>query len=94
MGRVAKNKVQAFIPVAKEGFQFNNELFKSSDEISSPIRNVITSSADQPLPYSTLVDTFEAVASVSGRLEKENHLCKLFAAVMVYCPHELEAIVY
>jgi hypothetical protein len=92
---VAKNKVQAdaFIPVAKEGFQFNNELFKSSDEISSSIRNVITPSADQPLPYSTLVDTFEAVANVSGR-QKENHLCKLFAAVMVYCPHELEAIVY
>jgi DNA ligase-1 len=81
-------------PFVKEGFQFNNELFKSSDEISSSIRNIITSSADQPLPYSALVDTFEAVASVSGRLEKENHLCKLFAAVMVYCPHELEAIVY
>lgn len=46
------------------------------------------------VPYAAVVDTFEAISKVSGRLDKENLLARLFGAVAVANPSDLETIVY
>jgi DNA ligase 1 len=48
----------------------------------------------QSIPYLALVNTFEAVSEVSGRLDKENLFCKLFREVIATCPSDLTAVVY
>lgn len=47
-----------------------------------------------PTPYLALVSTFEAVAGVGGRLDKEDLFCKLFRQVIRDRPADLAAIVY
>ena len=48
----------------------------------------------QPVPYLALVTTFDAIASVSGRLEKEDTLAKLFRDIIHRSPNDLEPVVY
>jgi DNA ligase-1 len=78
----------------KDEFQYNSKLFQSFDAVQLQIRNYIPCSPSQPLPYSALVDTFEAVSNSSGRLDKESFFSRLFASIILQCPRELESIVY
>lgn len=48
----------------------------------------------ESIPYSALVETFDNIASVSGRLDKEDIFCKLFKAVIKTTPSDLVPIVY
>ena len=45
------------------------------------------------MPYKAVVDTFDAVGAISGRLKKESLLAD-FKAVLLTTPSELEAVVY
>lgn len=46
------------------------------------------------VPYLALVRTFDEVSQVSGRIDKENLFEKLFRAVMVTSPGDLDVLVY
>lgn len=48
----------------------------------------------ESVPYAKVVEVFEEIAAVSGRLEKENLMSKLFTAVLTTTPADLEAVVY
>jgi DNA ligase-1 len=49
---------------------------------------------DEALPYSVVVNIFEEISKVSGRIDKENLFSKLFSAILATNPQELESIVY
>ena len=66
----------------------------SAVTVSADISNIITWKAGESVPYLALVNTFEAISKVSGRLEKESLFCKLFQAVISTTPLELDAIVH
>ena len=46
------------------------------------------------MPYAALVDTFEAVSAIGGRLDKESLFRTLFAAVIKSKPTELDYVVH
>eukprot|EP01033_Poteriospumella_lacustris_P011400 gene11400-8114_t len=54
----------------------------------------VTWSEGESVPYAKVVEVFEEIAAVSGRLEKENLMSKLFTAVLTTTPADLEAVVY
>jgi hypothetical protein len=56
--------------------------------------DLITWKAGESIPYLALVDTFESVSKVGGRLDKESLFCRLFRAVISTTPLELDAIVH
>lgn len=70
--------------------------FTSLDDmnISKSLRDFISWQPGESIPYAVVVNTFEDVSRLSGRLDKENLLAKLFASVICTSPSELEAIVY
>jgi hypothetical protein len=47
---------------------------------------MITWKKGESVPYLALVDTFEAISKVSGRLDKEALFCRLFRAVIASTP--------
>ena len=57
-------------------------------------KKFITWKSGDRVPYKAVVDTFDAVGAVSGRLEKESLLARLFQAVLLTTPSELETVVY
>jgi len=65
-----------------------------SSDIPKELESIITWKAGEKVPYSAVVECFERVAAVSGRLDKENTLAKLFRAVILTTPAELEEVVY
>lgn len=62
--------------------------------IPKELRSIITWKANESVPYQALVDTFESISKVPGRLDKEELFTKLFRAVILTTPNDLEAIVY
>lgn len=56
--------------------------------------DIITWKAGESIPYLALVDTFESISKVGGRLDKESLFCRLFRAVISTTPLELDAIVH
>ena len=62
--------------------------------ISPSMKKIITWKRGSKVPYKAVVDTFDAVGAISGRLEKESLLSRLFQAVLLTSPSELEAVVY
>ncbi|CAM9385992.1 unnamed protein product, partial [Ectocarpus fasciculatus] len=46
------------------------------------------------VPYKAVADAFERIGATSGRLEKESILCRLFRAVILTTPQDLDSIVY
>jgi DNA ligase-1 len=65
-----------------------------SDGLPSDVQKIITWKAGEPVPYMVLVEIFEEISRVSGRLEKENLFAKLFRAVIATTPADLDVIVY
>ena len=65
-----------------------------SADIPKELASIITWKAGEKVPYAAVVDCFERVGAVSGRLEKENLIARLFRAVILTSPAELEDIVY
>lgn len=62
--------------------------------IPKELESIITWKHGESVPFLALVDTFEAVSNVSGRLEKEGLFSRFFRAVILTKPEDLEAIVY
>ena len=56
--------------------------------------DIITWKVGESIPYLALVNTFEAISKISGRLEKESFFCRLFRAIISTTPLELDAIVH
>ena len=46
------------------------------------------------MPYLTLVEVFEKISGLSGRLDKEKAFCNLFRAVILTTPTDVETILY
>ena len=65
-----------------------------SVDIPKELESLITWKAGEKVPYAAVVDCFERVSSVSGRLDKENMLARLFRAIILTSPSELEDVVY
>lgn len=78
----------------KSALSLNRDLYRSLSEVSNEIRKLVTWKSDESIPYSVIVNTFEDISKVSGRIEKENYLSRLFSAVILSAPHELEALIY
>jgi DNA ligase N terminus len=62
--------------------------------VSTDFSDIITWKAGESIPYLALVNTFEAISKISGRLEKESFFCRLFRAIISTTPSELDAIVH
>ena len=62
--------------------------------VSTDFSDIITWKAGESIPYLALVNTFEAISKISGRLEKETFFCRLFRAIISTTPSELDAIVH
>jgi len=58
------------------------------------IEDIVTWKFNENIPYTVVVDTFDAISRVSGRLDKEALFTKLFRAVILTNPNELDAVVY
>lgn len=65
-----------------------------STSIAPEVASIITWNAGEPVPYLAIVNTFDEISSKSGRIEKENSFCKLFRAVLLSTPADLETVVY
>ena len=66
----------------------------STKENLSSMNKEVAWETGQSVPYLALVSTFDAISSVSGRLEKEDTLARLFRDVLTRSPNDLEPIVY
>lgn len=62
--------------------------------LPSSVADIITWNAGESVPYMAVVETFERIAAVSGRLEKESLMSRLFRAVILTTPSDLEVILY
>ena len=97
--KTTDSKLAASSTAGKE----NNERFISSS-ITSPVftstalpadvEKIITWKAGEPVPYLAMVETFEEISQVGGRIEKENIFARLFRAVIATTPEDLDVIVY
>ena len=67
---------------------------KSSSNSGTDFDDILSWKAGESIPYLALIDTFEAISKISGRLEKESLFCKLFRAIIATTPSELDAIVH
>jgi DNA ligase-1 len=68
------------------------EMVESMSE-SETIGNV-TWKSNESVPYAALVEIFETVANLAGRLDKEDTFCRLFKAVIKTTPTDLDPVVY
>ena len=55
-------------------------------KLPQDVEDLITWKAGESVPYLALVNTFEAISKVGGRLDKEAQFCRLFRAVMATTP--------
>ena len=67
---------------------------KSSATSGADFDDILSWKAGESIPFLALIDTFEAISKISGRLEKESMFCKLFRAIIATTPSELDAIVH
>lgn len=63
-------------------------------KIPKDVASVITWEIGASVPYSAVADTFEQLSGTSSRLEKEALLARLYRAVILTTPQDLEHIVY
>lgn len=72
----------------------NSTVELNEGEIPADLQSFITWKKGEPIPYLAVVNTFEEISKVSGRIDKENLLSRLFSAILVTNPQELDAAVY
>lgn len=72
----------------------DEEKGKSSTISGADFDDILSWKAGESIPYLALIDTFESISKISGRLEKESLFCKLFRAIIATTPSELDAIVH
>lgn len=65
-----------------------------ADTLPADIQRIITWKVGEPVPYLAIVETFEEISKVSGRLDKENLFARLFRAVIATTPADLDVVVY
>jgi len=90
----SKPKVEVKNAAAKRDISSGTIQDSMSATVPKELESIITWKAGEKVPYAAVVDCFERVAGVSGRLDKENMLARLFRAVILTSPAELEDIVY
>ena len=81
-------------PTAIEAKDQTTPTISAELEIPGDIRALIEWESGKSIPYKAVADTFEKIGATSGRLEKESLLCKLFRAVILTTPDDLDVIVY
>ena len=87
--------VEAKMAAAIQEGEDNSKITSTdSADIPKDVADIITWEAGEKVPYQAVCNCFEAVASVSGRLDKEAAFARLFRAVILTSPKELETIVY
>ena len=62
--------------------------------LPTDVQKIITWKNGEPVPYLAIVETFDEISRVSGRIEKENAFARLFRAVIATTPADLDVIVY
>lgn len=62
--------------------------------IPKDVADFITWKKGESIPYSVLVDTFENIFKVSGRLDKERLFCKLFQSAILTTPSDLSSLIF
>lgn len=65
-----------------------------STALPADVEQIITWKRGEPVPYLALVEIFEQISKVGGRLDKENLFSRLFRAVISTTPEDLDTIVY
>jgi hypothetical protein len=65
-----------------------------SVDIPSNLQGIITWKAGEDVPYSAVAAAFDKIAATTSRLEKESILAKLYRAVTLTTPRDLDCIVY
>jgi DNA ligase-1 len=63
-------------------------------EMPKDVSSLITWKEGENVPFSALVETFDKISNVSGRLEKEGLFIKLYRAIMASSPKDLDTAVY
>jgi DNA ligase-1 len=63
-------------------------------ELPDDLKSFIFWEKGEKIPYRALTETFDKISSLSGRLEKEAAFAKLFMAVVVTTPDNLEDVFY
>jgi DNA ligase-1 len=66
----------------------------SIKDIPKNIQSIITWKNGEKVPYSVVADIFNSISLTSSRLEKEALLTKLYRAVALSTPNDLDAVVY
>lgn len=66
----------------------------SSQPIPKNLEKLITWKNGERVPYSAVAETFNAISATSSRLEKESLLAKLFRAISLTSPSDLDSVVY
>jgi hypothetical protein len=66
----------------------------SPQKIPSDLLSIITWKPHEPVPYAAVAAAFDKIAATSSRLEKESTLCRLYRAVVVTTPEDLECVIY
>lgn len=65
-----------------------------TSSIPNELQSIVTWKALEPVPYSAVAAAFDKIAATSSRLEKESTLCKLYRAIVLTTPQDLECVVY
>ena len=84
----------AFNISSKSSSSMGEENPLSKSVIPDELKGIITWKPKDPVPYSAVSAAFDQIGAVTSRLDKENILCKLYRAVAITTPSDLESIVY
>ena len=77
--------------VSKDNEKQSEQTITSDEKVTV---GTATWSIGESVPYAALVDTFEAVSAIGGRLDKESLFRTLFVAVIKSKPTELDYVVH
>ena len=91
---ITTKKVNVSMMKDKTTVNMSEATVKTTRKPPRDVEEIVSWKAGEHVPYSALVDTFDAVSKATGRLDKENLFCRLFRAVIITTPEDLDAIVY
>ncbi len=63
-------------------------------DIPVNLKSIITWNTGDDIPYKAVTDTFDRIANVSGRHDKEREFVRLFQAIVLTSPTKLEDVIY
>jgi DNA ligase-1 len=89
---VPNSVVEATVSLSGNNGKFQRSFLQSRQR--DALNAFITWNEGESVPYYKIVDIFEEISAVSGRLDKEHLMSKLFTAVLTSSPQDLESVVY